>query len=167
MELTQSNVTKHAIEAQRIYRYYSKLSTKYARRHQALMLAISLLTVGAVVLIGMGAPLGFVSLAAAGAAIMSAVSPILDYSRRAAVAASVAHLCMDLTDDWEQVWLMSKEPTGYRLTAHNRLDDEYTTLVRRLTRATAPAALQHGFDDEKLNKEANAEAKRDWELTHV
>ena len=161
MELSHSDVTKHAIEAQRIYRYYSKLSTKYARRHQALMLAISVLTVTAVVLIGIGVPVVFIAVIAAGAAVLSAVIPILDYSRRAAVAASVAHLCMDLTDDWEHVWLRSRLRTEYRLV------DEYEVLIRRLTRATAPAALQHGFDDEKLNQQADAEAKRDWNLTHA
>ena len=48
-----------------------------------------------------------------------------------------------------------------------RWEEEYESLVRRLTRATAPAALQQGFDDPKLNREADAEAKKDWKVNHA
>ena len=161
MKVTQEHIRNHAIEAQRIYRYYGMLSTRFARCHQALMLSVAIPAVAAAVLAGSEINVLSVIAASATAAAIAAVAPILDYSRRAAVAASIAHLCMDLTDDWEDLWIRSSNMPG------SELQLEADRLIRRLTRATAPAALQQGFDNPKLNMRADKEAKKDWELRHA
>ncbi|MDE2838161.1 MAG: hypothetical protein OXL97_11745 [Chloroflexota bacterium] len=160
METAQNPIDTHAIEAHRIYRYYGMLSTRFARYHQMLMLGVAAPAVAAAVMAGVELPSAPIIAAAGIAAATATVAPILDYSRRAAVAASTAHLCMDLTDDWEDLWIRSINMEDHDI----QLESE--RLMRRLTRATAPAALQQGFYDEKLNRRADKEAKKDWNLRH-
>ena len=75
------------------------------------------------------------------AALLATAAPLLDFSRRAGVAASIANSLMDVTDDVRG--LVPKS----RLIGEMEIQREIDTLTQRLTRATAPAALQSDFYD--------------------
>ena len=165
MEDAREQLKEGAIEADWIYRYYAGLAGKYSKYNQRFMFAIAISSVLAIAATVANvdewwATALTVLLAGAAASLATAI-PLVDYSRRAGVAASIAGSCMDLTDDWEMLWRKSKNMT------EDDILRESEPLMRRLTRATAPALLQHGFDDVKRNTKSLTDAQENWELTHA
>ena len=162
MQAVNTEVKELVIDADRIYRYYCKLSSKYAEANRRLMFAIAFVSVGAVVSVFAAPDYSWIAaVLSIAAALLATAVPLFDFSRRAGVAASIANSCMDITDDVRG--LVEKS----RLVSTIEIQKDVDALTRRLTRATAPAALQDGFDDEKLSRQAYKEAQRSWESRYV
>ena len=144
------------LESDRLARYYGRLAERFGHRHRIGMILLASFSLGAVATL-------FVSLREWGiwvsvafsvpAAVIAIVLSYVDYSRKAGISASIASLCIELTQEWRQLWEGSD--SNEVLSRANEFD-------RRLNMVTTPALQQTGFNDETLNGECEKKAYAYW-----
>ena len=76
-----------------------------------------------------------------------------DYSRRAGMASAIASQCMELTQEWRQLW--DELPSNDVIPRASELD-------RRLNLITSPAIHLTGFKDDRLSDECEEETHEYW-----
>ena len=154
-----NKVWRGLLDAERFTRYYSRLAEKFSRWNRIALSVIAVLTSGAAVAMIAELP-GWASgwappLLAMLAAALAFWLSYADYSRKAGVAAAIAVQCMELAQEWEELWMDADAPD-----APARAKE----LAGRMIRATSPALQQHGFEDRKLNKRCEDEADEYWQV---
>ena len=138
--------------AERLYRYYSRLAERFSRINQVFMFTIGVLSLVAVALQFADLPseVWWVpAVPAFMAGCLSMWASYAVYSRKAGIASSIAGLCADLRQDWEDLWY-DLYSSGVR--------ERASALERQETRITMPASLDHGFWDDELNCRCEREA---------
>lgn len=148
------------LDAERLSRYYGRLSERFQRVHLYLMVMIALCSTGAALtllatfqdLIPVFGQLpglipALLSFVVAGAAIWASHS---DYSKKAAISSVIRIQCDELVVSWKQLWLdVSTDPESVRVRT--------VDLQRRMNEVTAHA-LENGLTNDALNRECAKEA---------
>ena len=154
-----NKVWRGLLDAERFVRYYGRLAEKFSRWNRIALSVIAILTSGAAVAMlaelpawadGWAPPL----LAVFAAALAFWLS-YADYSRRAGIAAGIAAQCMELVQEWEELWLDANA---------SDVSARANELAGKMIRVTSPALQQQGFDDRKLNKRCEVEADHYWQV---
>ena len=156
---TDSIVFRGLVEADGYCRFYGAVAERFNRWNRLLLVIIAVLSLAAII-----ASLTEVHrLLAVGLSASVMVAALWlsyhDFSRRAGTAAGIASVCMDLINEWEELWFSDEDVTP-------RVRD----LKQRITRITAQALMSHGFFDEhgkldKLNRRSHKDAEAFWRAT--
>lgn len=155
--------TQAAVDLDASYRYYCRLARKHSNRHRLTLGAVTASMVIAVAFMVSDQPEGYAIAAGFIAAFASIAYSLLDDSRRAGVAASIAALLMDVVDDADLLLQQAKQgDIDARRVARGVKD-----LNQRVGKITALAALQSGLDNEGDLKAATEEAKKRMETVHA
>lgn len=149
-------VTKAVQEIDASYRYYCILARYHGNRHRFTMAIVTVSMVGAVAFMVSSLPEIFAIASGLFAAFVSIIFPLLDDSRRATSAATIAVLLMDVVDEAEMLWQKARQGEVDSGRAAIRAKELYP----RMTKITMLAALQHGLYAPKVNKDAATDARK-------
>ena len=137
-----NKVWRGLLDAERFVRYYGRLAEKFSRWNRIALSVIAILTSGAAVAMLAELP-GWTDswappLLAVFAAALAFWLSYADYSRRAGIAAGIAAQCMELVQEWEELWLDANA---------SDVSARANELAGKMIRVTSPALQQQGFDD--------------------
>lgn len=144
------------LEADHLARYYGKLAERFGRRNRIGMSLVVILTLGAIAMTFASLPewgSWLPGIPALPAAVIAIILSFEDYSRRAGMASTIASQCMELTQEWRQLW--DDLPSDDVMRRASELD-------RRLTLISTPAIHLTGFSDDKLSEECEKETHEYW-----
>ena len=143
-EQETNKVWRGLLDAERFVRYYGRLAEKFSRWNRIALSVIAVLTSGAAVLMLAELPAWADGWAPPSLAILAAALAFwlsyADYSRRAGIAAGIAVQCMELAQEWEELWLDADAPAP-------DVSARAKELSGRMIRVTSLALQQHGFED--------------------
>ena len=159
----EERVKEAYLVADTLYRYYAKLAARFYQFNLWLLFVISLLSIGAVIAGLSEAPVWAAVGLSSVAAVVAFMIPVLDFSRRAGVAASITAQCMDVVAGWDQLWW----DVHSRRTYTEGWEKRHEELQLQLNRATSQAAIQNGFLDRGLLKAAGEDAQDYWDSAHA
>ena len=151
-----SIVFRGIVEAESNCRFYGALAEEFSRLNRRFLVAMSALSLATIIASLLDLPYNVPVALAAFVLVAALWLSYHNYSRRAGTAAGIASVCLELIDEWEELWFSGQNVSG-----------RSKELKQRITRVTSQALMEHGFYDskhhKKLLKRCGHEAEDYWE----